>query len=412
MVVGLMVAVNHSHSATVEFHNLVAAASPSLWYRLNESSGNAVNYGTLGSSHDALFNGTIVRDRTTLGGDAGVHFDSTDDYLQSLGVSHLTGNPTFSIETVVYLPQDGVASLWGPYLHWGDGLTGKEVYFSTQQQNLNRVYAGFYNAGQRTVNPLQLNRWWHIVWTRQGGNDSANGSVLYLNGQSVMLEQDPNLIPGFLSASQIDVTATEFRINRARDQTRFWRGAMDEIALYDRVLDGSEILDRFRELIPDCDFDENLACDVADINLLLSEGPIDVGVAVVVGSNDQFDLTGDGTIDLADLDEWLAQAAPVHGLGSPYKRGDANLDGVVDGTDFNLWNANKFTNNLFWNAGNFNGDAVVDGSDFNLWNGVKFTSSDVTGVVPEGVTSGWIGLMILSCGLKARRRCTIPGQTA
>ena len=80
------------------------------------------------------------------------------------------------------------------------------------------------------------------------------------------------------------------------------------------------------------------------------------------------------------------------GLGDVYKRqlldlaeflndrfdsrlGDANLDGVVDASDFATINANMFQpvncgNN--WSSGDFNGDGVVDGSDFNIWNDNKF----------------------------------------
>jgi hypothetical protein len=54
--------------------------------------------------------------------------------------------------------------------------------------------------------------------------------------------------------------------------------------------------------------------------------------------------------------------------------GDANLSGCVDGTDFSLWNANKFTSGgVTWQQGDFNNDDVVDGSDFSLWNAYKFT---------------------------------------
>jgi hypothetical protein len=55
-------------------------------------------------------------------------------------------------------------------------------------------------------------------------------------------------------------------------------------------------------------------------------------------------------------------------------RGDANGDGAVDGSDFNIWNANKFTLGTEWPSGDFNCDGNTDGSDFNIWNANKFTS--------------------------------------
>ena len=130
------------------------------------------------------------------------------------------------------------------------------------------------------------------------------------------------------------------------------------------------------------DFDGNSLFDSRDLDLLLSEGPIAEGVVVTPGANDQFDLNGDGMIDLLDRDDWLAGAATANGLLTPYLLGDANLDGFVDVTDFNQWNTNKFTNSLSWVSGDFNGDGAIDVGDFNIWNNAKFSSSRGQ-VVPE-----------------------------
>ncbi len=64
-------------------------------------------------------------------------------------------------------------------------------------------------------------------------------------------------------------------------------------------------------------------------------------------------------------------------------RGDANGDRVVDGADFIIWNANKFTGGTDWTSGDFNGDGVTDGQDFIVWNTNKFTSVDQLTPVPE-----------------------------
>ncbi len=69
--------------------------------------------------------------------------------------------------------------------------------------------------------------------------------------------------------------------------------------------------------------------------------------------------------------------------------GDANLDGSVDVSDFNLWNSNKFTPITRWSGGDFNADGLVDVSDFNVWNGAKFNRSQrSSSAVPEP-TSCW-----------------------
>ena len=82
-----------------------------------------------------------------------------------------------------------------------------------------------------------------------------------------------------------------------------------------------------------CDFSGDTLCDETDLDMMFAVGPIAPGVSAM--GNEQFDLDGNGTINLLDRDRWLEEAAIENGLGSPYKLGDANIDGVVDGQDFN-----------------------------------------------------------------------------
>ena len=119
----------------------------------------------------------------------------------------------------------------------------------------------------------------------------------------------------------------------------------------------------------DGDFNDDGNYDCADINALTA--------AIAGGANNAaYDLTGDTLVNVADRDAWLAEAGAANlASGNAYILGDANLDGNVDGSDFNIWNGHKFTAATAWCSGNFNADANVDGSDFNIWNGHKFTSA-------------------------------------
>ena len=106
------------------------------------------------------------------------------------------------------------------------------------------------------------------------------------------------------------------------------------------------------------------------------------------------DFTGDGQVDADDID--VLFDAVRHGsnvtfhdidnnfvvndgdvshlvetiLGTRF--GDANLDGNVDGQDFNTWNTHRFQRCTGWSMGDFTGDGSTDGSDFNVWNQHKF----------------------------------------
>ena len=133
---------------------------------------------------------------------------------------------------------------------------------------------------------------------------------------------------------------------------------------------------RFNDVTMLGDFDDDLTLGCADVDALVAEiasGGVDLA----------FDLTGDGMIDTVDLEAWLSVAG-THNVGGPYLLGDANLDGVVDGADFVIWNGNKFTSHPSWCAGDFTADGVIDGADFIAWNTNKFMMSEqVAAAVPE-----------------------------
>lgn len=146
------------------------------------------------------------------------------------------------------------------------------------------------------------------------------------------------------------------------------------------------------------DFDGNgdYACE--DVDPLVGE--------IVAGTNDPaFDLTGDGIVDNADLTEWLAEAGAAElPSGASYLLGDANLDGSVDVSDFNVWNGSVFTNTAAWCSGDFNADGAVDVGDFNIWNENNFTTADGVSTVPEPGTFSLVGLAMLFLAGISRRK--------
>lgn len=92
---------------------------------------------------------------------------------------------------------------------------------------------------------------------------------------------------------------------------------------------------------------------------------------------------------------WLQEAGTFN-VGGPYLGGDANLDGNVDGSDFIVWNANKFTSDNGWCGGDFNADGTTDGSDFITWNSNKFMSSTPVALSEPGVVGPWTMLVCAS----------------
>ncbi len=129
-------------------------------------------------------------------------------------------------------------------------------------------------------------------------------------------------------------------------------------------------LDAYRTvLVRRGDVDQSGTTDPTDIDFLFSN----------LGSNDWYlDLDSNGVVELADVSTLVEDI-----LGTLF--GDANLDQVVDGSDFGFWNASKFTSGTGWASGDFNGDGVTDGTDFGIWNSNKFQSGSggLPRVIPE-----------------------------
>ncbi|MCA9265998.1 MAG: hypothetical protein KDA60_19190, partial [Planctomycetales bacterium] len=149
-----------------------------------------------------------------------------------------------------------------------------------------------------------------------------------------------------------------------------------------------------RNPAPVCDLNGNHGCAIDDLNLLLAAGDLVAGVDVEAGVTTYLDLDTDGVLTEGDLDDWLAAAAAVHRLDQPYARGDANLDGAVDGRDFNRWNAHKFQMQSGWDQGDFNGDGRVDALDYGLWEGNAFAPAAEFHLVPEPLAGAWVWCVV------------------
>jgi hypothetical protein len=155
----------------------------------------------------------------------------------------------------------------------------------------------------------------------------------------------------------------------------------------------------FTDVIADFDADGDYGA--YDVDALVAE--------IVAGTNDPaFDVTGDGVVDAADLQEWLAEAGAFELVsGNPYQPADANLDGTVNELDFFSWNANKFTSDAGFSGGDFNADGVVDGYDLLIWNEFKFTSADDGGSIPEPNS---MTILLLGAALVWRRQKRYRGH--
>jgi hypothetical protein len=119
------------------------------------------------------------------------------------------------------------------------------------------------------------------------------------------------------------------------------------------------------------------------------------------------DLTGDGTIDAADVTEWLMQAATANGHGSSYLRGDTDLDRDIDLSDYNTLAANFDPSATYgpygWEDGNFDGNHNIDLGDYNSLAANFRPLGYATGAVPEPTALVLVIAGLLAAGLAGAR---------
>lgn len=172
----------------------------------------------------------------------------------------------------------------------------------------------------------------------------------------------------------------------------------DELAFVTGVtFTGPGLVELFQTPLISGDFNRDGVYDGADVDALVAE------IAAATHAT-RFDVTGDNLVNADDLTEWLAMAGEVNlPGGGVFLPGDANLDGVVDGQDFVIWNTHKFTSLSSWTGGDFTADGVIDGQDFVVWNDHKFMAADVAGAVPEPVGLLWFsGLGLIGIANRGR----------
>ncbi len=117
-----------------------------------------------------------------------------------------------------------------------------------------------------------------------------------------------------------------------------------------------------------------------------------------------FSISWDLQTSDEDIPGEQTHALTIAASGRVALPGDANLDGIVDGSDFLAWNQAKFQQGTDWSTGDFNFDGTTDGTDFIIWNAYKFQSLDAVAQVPEPTGAVWLLVALLIPWARARTR--------
>jgi len=93
-----------------------------------------------------------------------------------------------------------------------------------------------------------------------------------------------------------------------------------------------------------------------------------------------------------------------------WTEGDANLDGCVDGLDYNNWSLH-YLGSGGWRGGDFNFDGIADGMDYNLWSLHYGHGWRESAAIPEPGCAALLLLGVVALG-RPRRRAPREGPGA
>ena len=186
---------------------------------LHETAGT--HYDATANDHDGTPQGAFIQDATGKV-DGADQFDGTDGYIVSQNDSSLTGNPSFTAEAWVYIPSGAtLTNVYPTILWWGSSSAYESVYFGLNDSDINRLYVGFFGGGMRMTGTFTNDAWHHFAWVRAGGGASNVGSTLYVDGESVPLENQ-------LGTGTPNIQTSPYYVQRAGGGT-FFEGTIDEV---------------------------------------------------------------------------------------------------------------------------------------------------------------------------------------
>jgi hypothetical protein len=199
--------------------------------------------------------------------------------------------------------------------------------------------------------PVAYDAWTHIGVFRGG-----NGAEVYLNGELVAGNRNPD------PPNYFNTFANLITLGGSAAGTDGFYGLVDDFKVMgtaDVSVDPLLDMDFWKVDNPTspCDFDGDGNCDISDLNSLLYDGQAQQIL-------DPYDLNSDGSVNLLDRDQWYALASTKNGV--ELVPGDANLDGMVVAGDLNALGTNWLRTDATSVAqGDFNGDGLVDAGDLN-----------------------------------------------
>ncbi|MGI6296864.1 MAG: LamG-like jellyroll fold domain-containing protein [Armatimonadota bacterium] len=220
--------------------NLVASNSNSgttsslpegqLYYRTRVMDGA---YNNLNATYQG---GVSLNQAGALSGDSGsksVDFNGTNGYV-SLPSGYDSFGGGFTCEFWAY---PTAVQTWARFVDMGNGPNADNIVIAREAATNNirfYLYRGSTSAGILVgANAISLNTWQHFVATI----DTSGWGRIYKNGS--LIAQGPMSVPEAITRSNVYIGKSNWEADT------YYKGRMDEFAIYDRCLSASEISDHY-----------------------------------------------------------------------------------------------------------------------------------------------------------------------
>lgn len=214
------------------YYSYAAGFGPTLWYRLNEVSGNALNSGSLGASFDGVPTAVTQAQAGKLGASSAVLFDGANSKITVPAGAH--NNCTSLTYALLFRPTSAGEANIGTFYEVGTAQALAARFASALTAlAFYRTTAGVTG----TTSGLGANTWaWLFITLDMAGDKCLHA---YRGVSNAVSEY------GYSSqvavSSLADLSATALTIGNRSDQSRTFAGLYDEFLLFPQVLTLSQM---------------------------------------------------------------------------------------------------------------------------------------------------------------------------